>query len=82
MKTIKDQLDASRASSGKARGAAATGVAKTPAVDPPERQVGWFSSYDEEWVAFVQEHAIRREHSGLGHGEPEALPRVWNCPHT
>ena len=79
MNTNIDQLDARR-TIGRTGGLPATGVQSTPAVDPPERHLGWFSSYDEEWVAFVKEHESRRTHSGFFPSEPEALPRVWNCP--
>ncbi len=80
MNTNIEQPDARR-TAGRSGGLTATGVQSTPAVDPPERHLSWFSSYDEEWVALVKEHEIRRTHCAVHPGEPETLPRVWNCPH-
>ncbi len=57
------------------------GIRSIPAVDPPEQHHSWFNSYDEEWQAFVEEHTIHKTRPGINGDEPEALPRVWNCPH-
>ncbi len=57
------------------------GIHRTPTVDPPERHLSWFDSYDEEWEAFVEQQSIRKNKPGINHDEPEPLPRVWNCPH-
>jgi hypothetical protein len=59
--------------------ATAIGFPPTP-TDPPERHFGWFSSYNEEWAAFVQQQSVHRTRSGFDHNDPVPRPRVWNCP--
>ena len=80
MKTNYDQLADGRIMN-RIPGQSEPGVHAIPTVDPPERRNNWFSSYDEEWEAFVEEHAILKNRPGINGDEPEALPRVWNCPH-
>lgn len=63
-------------------GHAAPETRRVSAVDPPKRHQSWFSSYNEEWEAFIEEHAIQKNRPGINNDEPESLPRVWNCPHT
>ncbi|MBK1814289.1 hypothetical protein JIN84_01530 [Luteolibacter yonseiensis] len=49
-------------------------------VDPPKPHNTWFSSYDEEWAAFLAEKS-RRKSSATPHPDGfEVLPRVWNSP--
>ncbi|MES2920648.1 MAG: hypothetical protein V4819_03835 [Verrucomicrobiota bacterium] len=55
---------------------------KASAVGPPARRKTWFSSYDEEWAAFLAESAMRKSRPGINSEDPEALPRVWNIPHV
>ena len=80
MKTKYDQLADGRIMN-KPHGQSEPGIHAIPAVDPPERRNNWFSSYDEEWEAFVEERAILKNRPGINSDEPEPLPRVWNCPH-
>ncbi len=47
----------------------------------PARRKTWFSSYDEEWAAFLAESAIKKSRPGITSADPETLPRVWNSPH-
>ena len=55
---------------------------KVSSVSPPARRTTWFNSYDEEWAAFLAESSLKKSHSGINNESPEALPRVWNCPHA
>ena len=55
---------------------------KVSAVGPPARRTTWFTSYDEEWAAFLAESSLRKSHPGINNEAPEVLPRVWNCPHA
>lgn len=55
---------------------------KASAVGPPARRKTWFNSYDEEWAAFLAEKTIRKSRPGINAEVPEALPRVWNMPHS
>lgn len=55
---------------------------KASAVGPPARRKTWFNSYDEEWAAFLAEKSIRKSRPGINGEDPEALPRVWNIPHS
>lgn len=80
MKTNYDQLTDGRILN-KSYGQSEPGIHPIPAVDPPERHTTWFNSYDEEWEAFVEDHAIHKTRPGICSDEPEPLPRVWNCPH-
>lgn len=64
----------------KSRSLTGSGTRRIPTVDSPERHINWFSSYDEEWVAFVNERSIHKIRPGINNFEPEPLPRVWNCP--
>ncbi|MES2661379.1 MAG: hypothetical protein V4689_22350 [Verrucomicrobiota bacterium] len=80
MKTNQDQLADGRMMN-KQHGQSEPGIQRISAVDPPERRNTWFNSYDEEWEAFVEEHAIHKNRPGINGDEPEPLPRVWNCPH-
>ena len=68
----------------KAAPAARTNVKfhKAPAVCPPARRKTWFNSYNEEWAAFFAEKSISKVRSGINGENPEALPRVWNIPHS
>jgi hypothetical protein len=54
---------------------------KVSHVDPPVKRKTWFSSYNEEWAAFLAEKSRMKSRPGLSESEPELLPRVWNCPH-
>jgi hypothetical protein len=54
---------------------------KVSQVDPPVKRKTWFSSYNEEWAAFLAEKSKMKSRPGLNESEPELLPRVWNCPH-
>jgi hypothetical protein len=60
--------------------AAAPGLPQSSPVDPPERHINWLSSYDEEWAKFVHKQSLQRTSSGFNHRDPDARPRVWNCP--
>lgn len=80
MKTNDDQL-AHGCVMPPTKGQSESGVQWIPPVAAPERHDNWFKSYDEEWEAFVEEHAIHKTRPGINGEEPEPLPRVWNCPH-
>ncbi len=46
--------------------------------NPPAQAGRLMSKYDEEWVAFVTEHANRKRGAPDGF---EHCPRVWNTPY-
>ena len=46
----------------------------------PKQHTTWFSSYDEEWAAFLAESSLKKTRPGINHEIPETLPRVWNSP--
>ena len=81
MKANPDQLAGPRL---KAASAAklSTNIHKASAVGPPARRKTWFNSYDEEWAAFLAEKSINKSRPGINSEDPEALPRVWNIPHS
>lgn len=80
MKTNLNQIAYGRGSDTRQNHAVSGASHQIPAVSPPERHVSWFSNYDEEWAAFVNEHSISKTRPGINNEEPEPLPRVWNCP--
>jgi len=55
---------------------------KASNVATPARRKTWFNSYDEEWAAFFAANSIRKSRPGIHGEDPEALPRVWNIPHS
>lgn len=50
-------------------------------VDFTPSRTSWYTSYDEEWAAFLEEKSLHKSYSPENPSEPEALPRVWNSPH-
>ncbi len=56
---------------------------KTPMVtpvDPPMLSKAWFSSYDEEWAAFLAENSLRKSPLWIKHNDEDSPPCVWNMP--
>jgi len=80
MKTNYDQPAGRRISDAKRGDLAEYEFRRIPAVDASEQHLSWFSSYDEEWEAFVKKQALLKNRAGFSSNEPESLPRVWNCP--
>ena len=79
MKAKPDQLAGSRPAAGSPGQLHPASPAGFP-VDPPIKRESWFSSYDEEWSAFLAEKSIHKNRPGINHDDTDAQPRVWNMP--
>ncbi len=76
-----DQLAGSRSPAG-LPAKSAKNISQVSFVSPPATRLTWFSSYEEEWAAFLTVSSMKKTRPALSNGYSEALPRVWNIPCT